>query len=443
MSLTHGNDPERLRSISDALQQQGRTLGDLGRTGTMMLSVLEDAWAGPDLEGYQQSWSVAAQLTDSAAGLLEAFARLAREQADEQVRSSGVGGSGASPFAGARASGTARAGLGFNPAGLQNFFSWDDVEEFWGKTKNSIGSFTDGLNDWWKDNIGDSWLGRQAQLRLAQGGYWAGELADWLRSPEGRWVPLSPSIAFITDMAGDTLDDWSKYINDPKGTFMDDWEDAGLFGKVLAVASVFPIARLLKKPADELDDLGRKLLRKDPPGWKGDFTERAANKGSSDPREAAQARLNERANRYVERYDLEDPEDVWDQGKIDPRRRGIIVEAAHDGNLPGSFRTWDKIEQRADGGQVATSIKSIDPSAPSYATGNGVENTLKGYVNDIDNATTQNRGGVSIDPDDLDAKVLEIVTPPGGFDAGQLEQLHRVREYADSKGVDIVVKEYP
>ncbi|MGO1165156.1 MAG: hypothetical protein ACTMHL_00925 [Janibacter sp.] len=485
-SLTHGNDPDRLRSISDALQREGSGLGDVGRTGATMLTVLEESWAGPDLEGYTRSWELAAQHTDTASERLVAFAKVAREQADEQERASGGGGGGgAGDFAGARGSGTAKAGFDIDLPdmpdlpdlpdmpdlpdlpdmpdlpdlpdmpdlpNMSDLPSWGDVKgaagdvtdgiaDLWKTTTNSLDEITDHANEWWKDNIEDSWLGRQAQLRLSQGAYWLGEGADWVR--DNPWIPLSPSVAYIIDMGGDTLGDVSKYINDPKGAFLDDWNDSGVLGKILTLASVVPVARLLKKPADDLDDIGRKALKKDPPGWKDDFTEKAAKKDSNDPQEAAQTRLNDRANRYVERYGLKEPEDVWDTDKIDPKKRGIIVEAAQDGNLPGSYKTWDKYEVQANGDRVATSIKSMDPSLKTYGTDGAVERQLKDYVDEIDKATPNSRGGVSINPQQLDGKVLEVVTPPDGFTPSQLEELNRARTYADSKGIDIVEKEYP
>lgn len=456
--LTDGNDPERLRSISDALQREGGALGDVGRTGAMMLALLEESWAGPDLGAYTSSWHLASQQMDSAAERLISSAKVAREQAEQQETASGAGGGhgrgGAGDFAGADTKGTAKSGFDVDLPDLKmpDLPSWGDVKgaagdvtdgiaDLWKTTTNSLDEITDDANEWWKDNIEDSWLGRQAQLRLSQGAYWLGEGADWVR--DNPWIPLSPSVAYIIDMGGDTLGDASKYINDPKGAFLDDWNDSGVLGKILTLASVVPVGRLLKKPADDLDDIGRKALKKDPPGWKDDFTEKAAKKDSDDPQEAAQARLNDRANRYVDRYGLKEPEDVWDTDKIDPKKRGIIVEAAQDGNLPGSYKTWDKYEVQANGDRVATSIKSMDPSLKTYGTDGAVERRLKDYVDEIDKATPNSRGGVSINPQQLDGKVLEVVTPPDGFTPSQLEELNRARTYADSKGIDIVEKEYP
>lgn len=439
--VTHGNDPERLRAVADALQQLGDRVGTVGERGSSMTGVLEEAWAGPDLAGFTADWQTARQRTDAAAGMLNTYAGRLREDAEEQVTASGGESAGGSPFAGARAKGEAES----EDDGGWGLPSWDDVKDFAGglkdKAVNKIDEWTSVANEWWKDNIADSWLGRQVQLRLSQGAYWLGEASEWVK---GKDIPvISPVAGYLLDTADETLDSWSKYINDPKGTFLDDWEDSGWLGRAATVAGIFPLGRLLKKPADDVEDVIDRARKVDPPRWSDDFKEKGEKRDSSDPQEAAEARLNDRAQRYVDRYDLEKPEDVWDTDKIDARRRGFVVEAAHGGNLPGSYKTWDKYEVTPDGREVATSIKSIDPSLPSYADGSAVERTVKGYVDDAAGATAQNRGGVSIDPADLDGRVVEIVTPPGGFDADQLEQVHRAREYADSKGIEIVVKEYP
>lgn len=458
--VSQGNDPEKLRAISDALASQARSLEHVGPQGRTMLTILEDAWSGPDLESYTGEWQSVGTMTQQTAQALDAWARRAREQADEQARISerrtGGGGDGGQraprptdPFAGLKLSATSQATGGFSFPDLPSWGDvrdtagniFDDAKGLWDKGVNQVDKLTDQANQWWKDNIEESWLARQAQLRLSQGAALIDDFVDYAYNTD---CPFMPVIGFAASMLGDTLDFTSKLINDPKGTIVDAWESSGFFGKVVTVASVaLPLARLLKKPAGKLDDWVRKLFKTDPPKWKGDFTEKASKKNSTDPHERSQGRLNERANDYVNRYGLTEPEDVWDTSKIDPRRRGIVVEAAQGGNLPGSYKTWDKVEETADGRKVATSIKSIDPDAASYGKSGAVESRLKSYVDDIDNATPQNRGGVNIDPDDLDGKQLEVITPPGGFSASQLEELNRVRTYADSKGVDVVVKEYP
>lgn len=81
--VSHGNDPEKLRAISDALASQARSLEHVGPQGRTMLTILEDAWSGPDLESYTGQWQSVGTMTQQTAQALDAWARRAREQADE------------------------------------------------------------------------------------------------------------------------------------------------------------------------------------------------------------------------------------------------------------------------------------------------------------------------------------------------------------------------
>lgn len=177
--------------------------------------------------------------------------------------------------------------------------------------------------------------------------------------------------------------------------------------------------------------------------WTDDFTEKASHKDSPDPQSAAQAKLNERANRFVDDNGLTEPMDVWDTGKIRAMDRGFVVEAANGGNLPGSTSPWDKLEKSPDGGQIATSIKSMDPRLPSYTRGNAVYNTLTDYVDAIDGAEYSAHGGVKIDPELLDSRRLEFYVPPEGLSTKQLSQVDRARQYAKFKGIEFVMREWP
>lgn len=177
--------------------------------------------------------------------------------------------------------------------------------------------------------------------------------------------------------------------------------------------------------------------------WTDDFSEKASHQDSPDAQVAAQAKLNERANRFVDDKGLTEPMDVWDTGKIRATDRGFVVEAANGGNLPGSTSPWDKLEKSPDGRRVATSIKSMDPRLPSYTRGNAVFNTLSRYIDAVDSAKFSARGGVPIHPRHLDARVLEFYVPPDSLSPKQLAQVDRARRYAESKGIDLVVEGWP
>lgn len=174
-----------------------------------------------------------------------------------------------------------------------------------------------------------------------------------------------------------------------------------------------------------------------------DLSESASHPNSLDPQSAAQAKLNERANRFVDDKGLTEPMDVWDTGKIRAMDRGFVVEAANGGNLPGSTSPWDKFDVLPDGREVATSIKSMDPRRPSYTRGNAVYNTLRDYIDAVDGAEVSRRGGVRIDPEDLDGRRLEFYVPPDGLSSKQAAQVDSARQYAESKGIELIVEEWP
>jgi filamentous hemagglutinin len=68
---------------------------------------------------------------------------------------------------------------------------------------------------------------------------------------------------------------------------------------------------------------------------------------------------------------------VWD---LSPFARGQSIEQTLGANLPQNFPVIDKFNW--DTG-VATSIKSIDLTAPSYQNMSTLSNTLNGYVNSV------------------------------------------------------------
>ncbi|CAM3928950.1 hypothetical protein [Janibacter anophelis] len=92
MTVTHGNDPDVLDGIADALRAQADRVETISGTGASGVAVLVDAWAGPDLEVFGEDWRGAQQQLESAAQLLRAVGERAREQAQQQRDSSGEGG---------------------------------------------------------------------------------------------------------------------------------------------------------------------------------------------------------------------------------------------------------------------------------------------------------------------------------------------------------------
>ena len=111
--------------------------------------------------------------------------------------------------------------------------------------------------------------------------------------------------------------------------------------------------------------------------------------------------------------------------------RGLEIERILGGNLPKNFPVIDKLENG-----VATSIKSLDLTAKSYNNGNGLYNTLKGYVNKLDNFTGATRGERTVEEGiDYTSKVLQVAIEPGKATLNQWEQIGKAMNYAKEQGI--------
>lgn len=132
---------------------------------------------------------------------------------------------------------------------------------------------------------------------------------------------------------------------------------------------------------------------------------------------------------------------VWNLGRF---ARGRAIE-----NMLGANTRWAKnfpvIDKIQDG--VATSIKSVDLTAQSYQSGNNLFNTLKGYVDKLDNfsgAAWGNKAkGTFADVQegrDFTSKALEIAVESGQGSAQQWEQITKVVNYAIEKEINVIIK---
>lgn len=91
MTVSHGADAERLGAIVGELRQLSHTTGTIGLRGTQMLTVLAEAWQGPDVEAFASDWDLARQQLDASSGLLERMgADLARQAGDQTAASAGA-----------------------------------------------------------------------------------------------------------------------------------------------------------------------------------------------------------------------------------------------------------------------------------------------------------------------------------------------------------------
>jgi RHS repeat-associated protein len=120
---------------------------------------------------------------------------------------------------------------------------------------------------------------------------------------------------------------------------------------------------------------------------------------------------------------------VWTKNALE---RGLEIEKMLGGNLPDNFPVIDKLK---DG--VATSIKSIDVTLDSYTKGNGLLNTLNGYINKLDNFSTGSLSGVTVTEGvNFTTKSLEVAIQPGKATLSQWEQIGKAMEIAKGKDIE-------
>lgn len=94
MSVSHGNDPEILDRIGEALHVEADRVDGIAGTGTSGMAMLVESWAGPDLEAFDADWRGAQQQLAAVAQLLRVVGKRAKEQAQQQREGSGEGGGG-------------------------------------------------------------------------------------------------------------------------------------------------------------------------------------------------------------------------------------------------------------------------------------------------------------------------------------------------------------
>lgn len=89
MAVTHGNDPDVLDAIGDALRGEGERVQGIAGLGRSGVQLLVDAWGGPDLDLFGANWDGAQRQLETAAELLRTVGQRAKEQAADQRAASG------------------------------------------------------------------------------------------------------------------------------------------------------------------------------------------------------------------------------------------------------------------------------------------------------------------------------------------------------------------
>lgn len=95
MSLQQGLDPQKIMAIAQHLTSQGDNLEHVQQSGTTMMMVLADSWAGPDIDVFHSSWQHAVPQIEAMSASLRAAAKTLHHQAQEQIHASGETATGA------------------------------------------------------------------------------------------------------------------------------------------------------------------------------------------------------------------------------------------------------------------------------------------------------------------------------------------------------------
>jgi hypothetical protein len=129
--------------------------------------------------------------------------------------------------------------------------------------------------------------------------------------------------------------------------------------------------------------------------------------------------------------DSGDP-DMWKQSPFD---RGNSGHELLDSNLPHNYPTIDKFDAPTGTG---TSIKTLDTSAASYQTQAGLQNKLTSYIDKLDEFPGTKWGGVDTQGNII-KKALEIAIPNIPLNDAQKAAIDAAKEYAKSKGIDLII----
>ena len=89
-------------------------------------------------------------------------------------------------------------------------------------------------------------------------------------------------------------------------------------------------------------------------------------------------------------------------------------------------------------GNVA-SIKSYDTAAQSHQTTEGLSGRINKDINKVVNFAGRRWGGTDITLDDISSRTIEVALPPTKLTPPQAAAIGASREYAASKGVELIV----
>lgn len=139
----------------------------------------------------------------------------------------------------------------------------------------------------------------------------------------------------------------------------------------------------------------------------------------------------------IEGADDTSEDSVWDKENFE---RGLYFRKQYGANLPESFPVLSAWRNG-----TATSIKSIDLTAPSYQSGNDLEKKVIGHIDEIAQYEgTEKPWGkdqIYIDGREIENRVLILIIPENSPQS-TIDELNEYCSYAESKGVEIVIKQH-
>ncbi|WP_162786834.1 WXG100 family type VII secretion target [Janibacter anophelis] len=289
MTISHGLDPERTKGAGRALQSLGDRVGEIHETGVAMIRVLEDVWAGADLEGFAQDWSAVAPTMHAAADHMRGAGAELIRQADDQIEAS----------IGIRGPGTR------TPDGEYEYTWWDVAKgighSIVDEAEDVVDTVTDGirdgvkdvgrlvgegldwLNERWKDFVETDFMEVIVDF-IEDVGEWFDNLPWWGKAIIGTVIgiaavaaiifagaPVLATLAvaatiFTTLMA---LNEFAEFLRDPKKFLGDWWENSSTVEKVITIGSIILaplggriIGPLLRRLDGPLEDAAHWVRRK-------------------------------------------------------------------------------------------------------------------------------------------------------------------------------------
>lgn len=129
---------------------------------------------------------------------------------------------------------------------------------------------------------------------------------------------------------------------------------------------------------------------------------------------------------------------IWDLG---PSPRGKLYELLRDAYPASNLKHVDDIKYEA---RTVTGMKTIELRAPTYQDVDGLDRRVRECVDELEGYKGGRwKGRDFIRGEDFDDVYLEIGIPAGKATRVQTEKLLELHDYAESKGVTLVINEVP